>query len=336
MNILFIGDPHLKITRFDLATQFMNWLNGAIYDLNPDIVVNLGDTFTNHAVMRSEILGIYRDHIDFICGIRGFQYYHILGNHEFFKPNDKQYHALQAMKGLYEEFHVVDERIDLENITMLPYYSDDKQFPLQTKEICICHQDFKEADYGFKKSESVLDPSTISAEIIISGHIHNKQELGKVIYPGSSFSQSIQDVDQVKGLILFDTETYKQQFIMTPLPQWRRLSFEITEKFNTLALHSYLVEHLDDKNHWVIELTGPKSEIIAYLGTKEQKTLCKSRDIKFKTNFTDKQRKMINLKANSIESILSEYVDKIYSGSLDKKLVKDRALSVLSRARGSQ
>ena len=62
-RILFIGDPHLKINRFDLATKFLTWLDALIEKEKPDLVVNLGDTFDTHAVLRSEVMNIFMAHV---------------------------------------------------------------------------------------------------------------------------------------------------------------------------------------------------------------------------------------------------------------------------------
>jgi DNA repair exonuclease SbcCD nuclease subunit len=309
------------------------------------MIVNFGDVFDNHAVLRSEILGIYRKHIDYTCGELHIPYFHLVGNHEFFKPNDTKYHALQAMKGIHSEFHVVDERVDIDfmwdnvkqkevpiSLTLLPYIYDAKNFPLETNEICICHQDFKGASYGFKKSEAILDPTQVKAQLIISGHIHTRQSFDNVIYPGSAFSQSVQDLNQVKGILLFDIDTYQQKFIECPLPMWRKLEFTIDEKCSIDSMVYSLQSTVDHKHHWIIEVTGPKSEIVGYLSSDKYKKLCKNKDIKFKTNFTDKQKKMINIRSNSLEGILSEYVDKVYPGSLTKKIVKNKLFEVVKRA----
>ena len=63
MKVLFIGDPHLKIGRFDLAVSFLTWLNKLIVEQKPDLVVNLGDTFDTHAVLRSEVLNEFMNHV---------------------------------------------------------------------------------------------------------------------------------------------------------------------------------------------------------------------------------------------------------------------------------
>jgi len=50
MKILFCGDKHLKITRFDLAKQCLAWLNSVIDEHKPDMYICLGDDMDSHAI----------------------------------------------------------------------------------------------------------------------------------------------------------------------------------------------------------------------------------------------------------------------------------------------
>src|SRR6478736_5361700 len=120
-KILFVGDPHLKITRFELAKTFLSWLNTTIATIKPDLVVNLGDTFDTHAVVRSEIQNEFFGHVEYVCDTLGIPYVYLLGNHDMFKPNDSRYHALRSFKGAIPGFTVIDEITELDGITYVPY-----------------------------------------------------------------------------------------------------------------------------------------------------------------------------------------------------------------------
>ena len=334
MKILFIGDPHLKITRFDLARQFLEWINTVINDYHPDAVVNLGDTFDTHAVVRSEIQGEFKKHVQFTTDL-GIRYFYILGNHDFYTPKSSKYHALQSMEDL-PKFHVISKRTDFPGITMVPHLPDHTLFPKDVNPICIAHQTFVGADYGYMRPEVGVDAGAVNAEIIISGHIHVKQEFGKVIYPGTPYAQSVNDIDQHKGVLLFDTDTYAKEFIESPLPRWQGMRAEINQTFTIEDLHNDLFQYLDSKNHWVVEITGPKAEILAYLGSKQFKEVTKGVDIKVKTKFTDKKKQQIQIEALSMEHIVDEYMNKVYKGSLDKKKISSKALEILNKVRQGQ
>lgn len=340
-KILFIGDPHLKINRFDLAIQFLSWVNKTIAEVRPDIVVNLGDTFDTHAVLRSEVLCEFMNHVNQVLAL-GIEYVYLLGNHDMYKPSDAKYHALLPFKGVIPKFHVIDEITDLYGITFVPYQHNPDNFPRQTLPICVAHQTMLGADYGAIRATDGVPPSSIrGCEIIISGHIHTKQRVlpsegqgPEVLYVGSPFSQSAADVDQVKGVTLFDSSTYREIFYQAPLPSWRRLHVVVSSGTSLEDVQKMIYASVTgSKDHWVIELEGPKAELVGFLGSQEYKDSVKDVDIKVKTTFTDKEKRRVSIEAKSMESIISDYVVKVYSGSLDKTKLLEAAKSILNDSR---
>lgn len=331
MKMMFVGDPHLKISRFDLACQFLDWVTKLALQHRPDLVVNLGDTFDNHAVLRSEVMEEFKKHVQNITS-SGITYYYVLGNHDMYKPTDSKYHALQPFKSGYDGLVIVDTPIELDDVTFVPFIPDARNFPKQTKRICVAHQTFVGADYGFTRPEEGVDAETVSAEVIISGHIHMRQMFGKVIYPGTPYPQSVNDINQSKGVMFFDTETYNYSFIECPLPAWKGLAYEIGEKFSVQEMHEDIKAMVNVKDHWIVEATGPRAELVAYQNSKQYLELISEFSVKFKPHFSDKEKKKMTIKALSVDNIISEYIDKVYNGSIDREILKKAAIELQSKA----
>lgn len=109
---------------------------------------------------------------------------------------------------------------------------------------------------------------------------------------------------------------------------WKGIKYELSPSFSTEDMHEDLVHTLNDTDHWVIEITGPKAEVIGYLGSKKGKSITIGRDVKIKTVFTDKEKRQVRIEALSLSHIISEYIDKVYSGSIDKETLKSTAKKV--------
>jgi DNA repair exonuclease SbcCD nuclease subunit len=291
--------------------------------------VNLGDTFDTHSVVRSEVMTEFMQHVRRVLDLK-VPYIYVLGNHDQYRPADSKYHALKHVKDTIPNFHVIDELTELHGITFVPYIHEASKFPTSTSSVCVAHQTFVGADYGDIITKDGVDPDSVSADIIISGHIHKRQILGKVIYPGSPFAQSVSDVNQIKGLMLFDSDTFKTTFIQTPMPNWRGLKYELTPSFDVEQMHASLFTELNNTDHWVLDVTGPKAEIEHYFSSSRWQDLAEGKDIKRRTNFTDKEKKQIRLEARSMQSIISDYFDKVYSGTLDKKILTKTAVDLLN------
>ena len=333
-KVLLIGDMHLKISNFQLAKDFLSWLNKTIEDQKPDIIVNLGDCFDSHAVVRSEIMTEFYSHIKYSLR-HASKYYYIVGNHDCARPNSLQYHALKGMQDI-DNFIVIDKPTDIDNMTLVPYIYDFKEFPLDTKEVCIAHQTFIGADYGYYRPDVGVDADKLKAEIIISGHVHKKQEFGKVFYPGTPYAHSADDVGQIKGISVFDTASYKFTFIESPMPNWRKMSFNVTPDLSISTIHDAILNDINNKDHWIINIVGPKAEIIAYLDSPEWTELAKTYSVRIKPEYNDKEKtKKVSIKSNTIDDILNDYVDKIYKGAIDKDSIKTKIQETLKSVRSN-
>lgn len=330
MSILLIGDAHIKATNLVAGKQLLTWLRKVVDEQKPNVVVNLGDLFDNHAIIRAEVLAEYRAFIDYVCGEKDLQYFHILGNHEMYRPNDGTYHALQSMKAVHPCFYVVDYRMDVANMTFVPYYFNAEQFPTDTREIVFAHQTFDGADYGSHRPDGGVDPETVAAEIIISGHIHRQQSVGKVFYPGSPLAASADDVDQVKGVFMFDPNTYKATFIESPFPRWR--SWTMVEGALSTAVAD-MSAVITPNDHWVINLTGPRVELNALLDSADFKRLRDGHSIRVRTTYTDRDKVRVKVTATTSESAVMQYIDTVYSGELDKGLLKGLAVELLNKTK---
>lgn len=343
MKVLFIGDPHLKINRFDLAMQFLAWLDKVIFEQRPDLVVNLGDTFDTHAVLRSEVTTEFMRHVYKIIG-EGIPYVYLLGNHDMYKPNDAKYHAMLPFKDKIKGLYVVDKPQDLFGMTFVPYQPDGSTFPTKTRKIVIAHQTFIGGDYGPIRATEGVDPRSLNTcELVISGHIHKRQRLvdhevgPEIVYVGSPFSQSASDVDQSKGISVFDMGTYAETFIPTILPTWRRLHVVVSQSTGIEIVHQLVQQDISgSKDHWVLELEGPKAEIVGYLGSTEYIKAINGVDVKVKTKFNDNEKKKLAIEARTMELIVSEYVAKVYNGSIDKNELLLAAKAVLNESRLSK
>lgn len=335
MRVLFVGDMHLRINTFTLATDFLSWLNRFIDEQKPDLVVALGDALHDHAVIRSEVLNELMNHIYYVTDQK-IPYVYLKGNHDQFTPKDGKYHALLPFKDRIDNLYVVDEIQDLFGMTFVPFLANGEDFPKVTLPICVAHQTFLGADYGPINSKEGVDPDSVSAEIIISGHIHKRHNLGKVVYVGSPYSQGAADINQIKGVSMFNTDTFQFTFYETPFPGWKTFEYELNSENSVEKLHKELSEQLLGTNdYWIVELTGPKAEIISYLDSKEYKQLIKQVNIRPKTTFTDKQKQKVSISSVSMGQIVSEFVDKVYNGSLDKEEILSNAQAILEEVRAS-
>ena len=105
--VLYIGDPHLKISRFEESKMLLSWIENTVAEVKPQVVVYLGDTLDTHAAMRSEVVSIFTSHLLAVskhCG----GIIHLLGNHEMVRQDSYSHHSLICLKTI-PNVEVIDE-----------------------------------------------------------------------------------------------------------------------------------------------------------------------------------------------------------------------------------
>jgi DNA repair exonuclease SbcCD nuclease subunit len=325
---------HIKINNLDFGISVLKWIEEQIEIHKPDMVVNGGDTFDTHAVVRSEVQTEFSEHV-IRCLKKGlnFGYWYDLGNHDQYKPKDNKYHALKAIKNFKPDgFTIIDKKTDFEDITFIPYINNDKDFPKETKSLVFAHQTFKGADFGDYRPDAIIDgDKIIGAKLVVSGDVHKRQTVGRVIYPGSVYSFNDKDLDQVKGILLIDSKTYETTFIESPFPLWKSLEIDLSDKTDSSTLIEDLKNAMDKKHHYTLKISGYKAEIVGLTSSKEFKNLKKEYDIKISPKYLDKAKKLTTIKTATMEETLKDYIDKIYTGTLNKEILYNKSLKILNK-----
>jgi DNA repair exonuclease SbcCD nuclease subunit len=268
--------------------------------------------------------------VKFIDSIKEYKKYYILGNHDYASAARLEYHALIPLKNRSNDFIVVDAPLTVKDLTFVPFLKDLSSFPKNTERICIAHQTFLGADYGFMRPEDGVDPQSVSAEIIISGHIHRRQEFDKVIYPGTPYAFSASDVDQPKGLMLFNTDTYERQFIESPFPTWRSVVFVAENSIKELETE---INKLNPSDVVVLTISGTRSRINEVLSSTTYKKLCSQRSISLRTDVKSATVAINSITAKSFFDLLDSYLQNGYRGSHSKEAIKERINSYVERYR---
>jgi len=324
-TILITGDPHLKIASQQLAATYIDWFQQVVEETKPDLAVNLGDSFHTHNLIRSEIMAMFTNHVQWMN--RHVDYYILVGNHDMAHHKAPHIHALLPFVDMGRA-RIIDRPLLSDTVAFLPYVDDVVAFQetLNKYKACstiFCHEVFKNANYGFVTTKEGAEIPLDYEGQIVSGHIHKGQDLGCVWYPGTPFAQETADHNEVKGIYLYETTTRVRTFIKSPLPQWA------TSKA-TPANFAEVIASMDrnNKNHLILE--GPGPEVVAAVDSKVFNDLKKEYhfSVKRQSTSSDKVTKSLR-KVNSVEDAVVEYVDRIYDGSVDRAKLKAKCLEAL-------
>jgi len=326
-KILFIGDPHITHNHLSDDIKMFRWIEAVIVEHRPDLVINLGDTFDTHSIIRSECLSLFKSHVDIVCRDLNTEMICVLGNHDMYKPNDATYHALKPFIGLHNNLKIIEKPEVIDEILYVPYLTDSQTWPDIEAKIAVTHNTFLGADFSFRRAEKGLDIKRISSDIIVSGHVHKRHTLtesrpgrrdSSVFYTGTPRALSATDAGQLKGLSIMQIDGNREPewtFIPSIFPNWRKETIPVTTDLNSILTNP--------EDHYIVELVGTKAEIKALLASKEVDLLKKEYDLSFRSSPTDISKiDKAQIKAVTVDKMVEEYLNKVYSGN-DADLIKE-------------
>ena len=262
MKVLVIGDPHFKTSNVKETDEMTESILKIAKENSPTFIVILGDVLDRHELIHVSPLVRANKFIFNLSEVA--KTYLLIGNHDLknnrqFLSEEHPFYSMKNMKNIVIVDKTICEEINGNIFTMVPYVPPGmfmKALELQenwTKSCLIfAHQEFKGCRMGALVSEEG-DEWNIKYPPVISGHIHNYQELNNIIYVGTPIQHGYDDsIDKTISLLNFDGDKFNQ----------KRLSLECRKKkivrITTAEVMTYQPEENCDLR---ICITGTPGEI---------------------------------------------------------------------------
>lgn len=233
MRILRVGDPHVKPSNLAESEKLMEY----VYSLAPtvDRIEILGDLFHTHAILRLEVIEFWDKWLRRLSD--AVETVVLEGNHDRSGDYNNSYSALTLFARLGKaNLKIITEPTLLGDILYVPYLHDSEKFistcnGFESAKVIVCHQTFNGSKFenGFYAPDGI-DANRLSCSVIFSGHIHARQQFGKVTYPGTARWDSVSDANQIKGLSIYTHgDAITEEFFPTDTVCQPILSFQFKE-----------------------------------------------------------------------------------------------------------
>lgn len=209
VRILLVGDPHATPSELPDCERLLARILEVRKLEDVRHVFFLGDMYHTHALVHLEVLQFWRKAFSEIYEA-GAETTLLMGNHD--RPGDaaSTTHALLAHVD-QPGVHVIDRPQRLTwigpDLVAIPYQADAEVFVAMAKELggetLFAHQTFQGAQYenGFYCPEGV-EAAQLPQSLVISGHVHKPQRVGKVWYPGAPRWRSIDDANIERHMVV--------------------------------------------------------------------------------------------------------------------------------------
>lgn len=220
MKVLRVGDPHITVRNMEDSQNLLAFIAKIASERNVDQIEFLGDLMHTHAVIRVEVLEFWR--VTLLALSSMFNIVILVGNHDQpgSKEKEQEMNALNIFKS--NRVTVVNKPMIINNIGYMPYMSDKDTFISEANglfakgahKLLIAHQNFTVPLYS-----DLIDPNSVLQENIITGHIHEQKQMGKVFQVGTPKWDTLTDANEDKGVWIYehneDGSVKSREFVST-------------------------------------------------------------------------------------------------------------------------
>jgi len=199
---LVIGDLHIDSRVGNKESFFfINKVKDKIIKLSQecDRTIILGDLFKNahpDNPARKELS-------DFLAQLKCV--YIIIGNHDV----DINGHVLLDLQPIVKNLVIVDDYLETDNCVMIAYNRDEQHIAdnlaKSKKKLVYGHFGLGEYEYNNHPFKSNLGSGASSKQYIL-GHIHKRQVIGNIIYPGSVAPTNLSELEQESGVMILNDD----------------------------------------------------------------------------------------------------------------------------------
>jgi DNA repair exonuclease SbcCD nuclease subunit len=204
VKTLRVGDPHITVRNLAEAETLMNFIFTEAAHHKVDRIEFMGDLMHTHAVIRVEVMDFWKRAFQ---SLEYFDVVVLVGNHDQpgSREKEQEMNALNIFNSV--SVRVVNKPRIIDSVAYIPYMSDHAAFLKAAQDLydkgatklLVAHQNFTVPLYS-----DMIDPDLVPQEAIITGHIHEQRQVGKVFQVGTPKWDTMTDANEEKGIWIYE------------------------------------------------------------------------------------------------------------------------------------
>jgi hypothetical protein len=219
-------------------------------------VVDMGDTFDSRKGIDFAALAWAKDNYYDRLKKLGVTVHTIVGNHTAYYKNTNEVNAVDLLLREYENVKVYSEatetKLDDLNVLFIPWINEENTsstFQTIKTTSCLCAMGHLElsgfpAYRGHTMEEGVDRKLFKKFTHVFSGHYHTRSTDGKIFYLGNPYEIYANDIGDVRGFHIFDTDTLELTPVNNPFKMYEVIEYEDNnhQTFDTRSLEGKIVK----------------------------------------------------------------------------------------------
>jgi hypothetical protein len=261
----------------------------------------------------------------------------MVGNHDAYYKNTNEINAIELLLKEYDNVTTYVKSAEVTvgglNILYIPWICEQneestiKSIKTSTSKCAMGHLELQ----GFRAHRGCIMEHGMESELyqkfdkVFSGHYHTRSDNGTVFYLGNPYEMFWNDVNDVRGFHLFDTETMEHTPINNPYTLFKIIYYEDTDYqlFDTREYEGKIVKVIVRK----------KTDSVQFEKFIDKLYSSNVADLKIVENFVlnDESVDIDGLETEDTLSILDRYIEEA-DISLDKSKIKNFMRSTYQEA----
>ena len=286
-------------------------------------VLHLGDAFDNRRSIDFE--GLEWTQRVVLEPLRNYGVHMITGNHDIFLRQSNRINSPSLLLQQYKNIHVYSDPTEVNveglDILFIPWINTEneesvyKAVKTSSARLAVAHLELNGfvAHRGHVMEDSRDPQPFLKFEKVFSGHYHTRSDNGKIFYLGNPYEIYFNDVDDVRGFTIFDTETLEHEHVNNPYKLHYQIVYDEDKIFIPKDLEGKLVRVIV-RNKKDVRKFEKFIEKINNQGPYEMKVV---ENVEFSNIGL-----MENIESEDTMSILHSYIDET-DVTLDKTKVKN-------------
>jgi len=331
MMICLVSDLHFGVrknseiflesqVRF-VEEQFIPYLK----EHNIKEVFILGDLFDNRNSTNTKVMNTVFDLFD--KKLTDFNVHMLIGNHDCYFNSSVEINSLKFLEkfsnvNLVEKITVVE--VGRKKIVMVPWVTDTLSFVRDFSQIESCDLCFGHFNiYGFNFNKVKRSDDGIQGKLfakfkkVFTGHFHirNSQNVqgSDIIYIGSPFQLTRNDIDENRGFVILDTDTLEYQHIDNNV-SLKYIKIKYPEKFTSSRIKNNIIDvYVDYDENYNEEKVNKYVKKIEEFGPASTPNIFVENN-----NALNSDIDLENYKFGSMLDLMREYVDSLDVGNKEE------------------
>lgn len=257
MKLGILGDIHFKNCKTEIEKTYrskvLDFVANTLQEKNVETIIQLGDFFNDRKHLDMQVLeDVIKDYQYYFSDFQHF--YCLAGNHDVYYKTKNCVNSIKHLSSFFDNFEHIQSCVEIPKIGLVvPWLNENnneaflKACEEKTYKYCFGHFEIN----GFAKIKGFDENNGLSSSLFhsfqktFSGHFHLTQDKNNICYVGSLFQNDKNDINDIKRIMILDTDTDEIEEVRIPFELFKRITINEESELNVDSLKS-LEGHIVD------------------------------------------------------------------------------------------